>query len=174
MATVAVFVAIGGGAYAAGIAKNSVGSKQIKDGKVKAHDIAAPGKFIDMGLPVSGVVNPCDLIEGDDQWVNATPNLAQPPGYYRDPLGYVHLTGRPYHCYKAEPDLTVLPEGYRPENDIVLPMLETNRARVGDLDIRSDGSVYGHAPTANDNYYAEFSLDGLSFRCGPSGQDGCP
>ena len=34
MATVAVFIAIGGGAYAAGLAKNSVGSKQIKDGQV--------------------------------------------------------------------------------------------------------------------------------------------
>ena len=40
MATVALFVAIGGGAYAAGLARNSVGSKQIKDGKVKSVDIA--------------------------------------------------------------------------------------------------------------------------------------
>ena len=39
MATVAVFIAIGGGAYAAGLAKNSVGSKQIKDGQVKSVDV---------------------------------------------------------------------------------------------------------------------------------------
>ena len=40
MATAAVFIAIGGGAYAAGLAKNSVKSKQIKDGAVKTADLA--------------------------------------------------------------------------------------------------------------------------------------
>ena len=41
MATIAVFgVLAGGGAYAAGVAKNSVKSKQIKDGGVKGLDLA--------------------------------------------------------------------------------------------------------------------------------------
>ena len=40
MATVAVFIAIGGGAYAAGLAKNSVKSKHIQDSGVKAIDLA--------------------------------------------------------------------------------------------------------------------------------------
>jgi hypothetical protein len=40
MATVAVFIAIGGGAYAAGLAKNSVKSRQIKNSAVKAVDLA--------------------------------------------------------------------------------------------------------------------------------------
>jgi hypothetical protein len=39
MATIAVFIAIGGGAYAAGLAKDSVKSKQIKNGAVKGADI---------------------------------------------------------------------------------------------------------------------------------------
>ena len=39
MATTAVFIAIGGGAYAAGLAKNSVKSKQIKNGAVKTADL---------------------------------------------------------------------------------------------------------------------------------------
>jgi hypothetical protein len=39
MATTAVFIAIGGGAYAAGLAKNSVGSKQIKPNAVKSSDV---------------------------------------------------------------------------------------------------------------------------------------
>ena len=39
MATAAVFIAIGGGAYAAGLAKNSVKSKQIKNGAVKTVDL---------------------------------------------------------------------------------------------------------------------------------------
>jgi hypothetical protein len=39
MATLAVFIALGGGAYAVGIKKDSVGSKQIKDGRVKSVDV---------------------------------------------------------------------------------------------------------------------------------------
>ena len=41
MATVAVFIALGAGAYAAGLGKNSVKSKQIKNGSVKGTDIHA-------------------------------------------------------------------------------------------------------------------------------------
>lgn len=40
MATVAVFIALGAGAYAAGLPKNSVSSKQIKSGAVKSADLA--------------------------------------------------------------------------------------------------------------------------------------
>jgi hypothetical protein len=40
MATVAVFIALGAGAYAAGLAKNSVKSKQIKAGAVKTGELA--------------------------------------------------------------------------------------------------------------------------------------
>ncbi len=62
MATLAVFIAIGGGAYAAGLAKNSVGSKQIKDGAVKSRDVkdnSLTGKDIkvaSLGLLSSGQV----------------------------------------------------------------------------------------------------------------------
>jgi hypothetical protein len=40
MATVAVFIAIGGGAYAAGLARNSVKAKQIKAGAVRSAELA--------------------------------------------------------------------------------------------------------------------------------------
>lgn len=40
MATVAVFIALGGGAYALTLKKNSVKSKHIKDGQVKSADVA--------------------------------------------------------------------------------------------------------------------------------------
>jgi hypothetical protein len=39
MATVAVFIALGGGAFAISIKKNSVGSKEIKNGRVKSVDV---------------------------------------------------------------------------------------------------------------------------------------
>lgn len=40
VSTLALFVALGGGAYAASIAKNSVGSKQLKANSVKSAEIA--------------------------------------------------------------------------------------------------------------------------------------
>ena len=40
MSAIAVFIAIGGGAYAAGIARDSVKSKQIKAGAVKSAELA--------------------------------------------------------------------------------------------------------------------------------------
>jgi hypothetical protein len=41
MSVIAVFIAIGGGAYAAGLAKNSVKSKQIAAGAVKKSELAS-------------------------------------------------------------------------------------------------------------------------------------
>jgi hypothetical protein len=42
MASIAVFIALGAGAYAAGLAPNSVKSKHIKDGNVQNQDLANP------------------------------------------------------------------------------------------------------------------------------------
>ena len=42
MATSAVFIALGAGAYAAGLARDSVRSKHIKDGNVQNQDLASP------------------------------------------------------------------------------------------------------------------------------------
>ena len=45
MATIAVFIALGGGAYAVKVSKNSVGSKQLKPGAVKLSDTATALRF---------------------------------------------------------------------------------------------------------------------------------
>lgn len=47
----ALFIALGAGAYAAGLAPNSVKSKNIKDGQVKQRDLAPPEAMQDAGLP---------------------------------------------------------------------------------------------------------------------------
>jgi hypothetical protein len=54
MATAAVFIALGGGAYAVGIAKNSVGTKQLKDDAVvsqKVRDGSLSAADFGEGLP---------------------------------------------------------------------------------------------------------------------------
>ena len=52
MATLALFVALSAGAYAAvSLDKNSVKSKHIKDGQVKDDDLAERAKILDFSLP---------------------------------------------------------------------------------------------------------------------------
>ncbi len=80
MATVAVFIALGGGAYAVGVAKNSVTSKTIKNGAVRSADVRDDGLIgtdIDeatLQIPVGaqGARGP----KGD----TGNPGVAGPPG----------------------------------------------------------------------------------------------
>jgi hypothetical protein len=64
-----------------------------------------------------------------------------------------------------------LPAGYRPD-ETRLRVVGTFNATPGQLEITGDGYV---APTARPNAAnILISIDGISFRCGPSGVDGCP
>ena len=102
------------------------------------------------------------------------------PGYFRDPSGMVHLRGLTkaadgiFTCADL-PSLRVftLPTGYRPEADAALTTISNNKP--GRINVRSGGDVEvePNFPTFADakNWV---SLDGLSFRCAPSGHDGCP
>jgi hypothetical protein len=57
MATTAVFIALGGGAYAATLANNSVKSKTIKNGQVKSADIG-DGQVMSADIGAGAVTNP--------------------------------------------------------------------------------------------------------------------
>jgi len=98
-------------------------------------------------------------------------------GYYRDPLGFVHLEGIAFAQCLPTDTIFTLPAGYRPEAtsefpvtvadyDSILPPqlrpLEINSGAVG------LGGGFGSLPGQL------IDLSGISFRCGPSGSDGCP
>jgi len=158
----ALFIALGAGAYAAVLAPSSVKSRHIADGQVKAPDII-PSEVHDLGLTVldtgGGGLIPCI-----GAWF--TP-LHHEAAYYRDPLGQVHLTGVISACGAGNQVFT-LPEGFRPAlSDVALPISDSYDGAT--LSVRQDGtvSVQGHIETD------ELPLNGLSFRCGPSGQNGC-
>jgi hypothetical protein len=98
--------------------------------------------------------------------------------FYRDRAGVVHLKG----VVKLGTADTVflLPSGYRPELDRVFAAasddgLSTHVA--GQIYVRGPSSNSGHgdgtveAVVHGDQF---ISLDGVAFRCAPTGADGCP
>lgn len=105
IASIALFAALGGGAYAASkitsndIAKNAVLSEHIKRGQVKAADLSKPEAYHLVGN--AGQPDFRNGGQGDCLWVNlnsilppgVTPNAFDPVAFYKDPYGVVHLTG---------------------------------------------------------------------------------
>src|SRR5215210_4016222 len=106
MATLAVFIALGGGAWA--LARNSVGSREIKNGAVKGIDVKNNGltgadveeaTLKDVPLEPAEPVTDVGLgtasagCASNNQWLNLSDNVNNRAGYYRDPFGRVHLQG---------------------------------------------------------------------------------
>lgn len=169
MATLAFFIAIGGGAYAAfHLPADSVTSKNIVNGKVKARDIA-PNSLRSAGLPIDNNETCTGVGDG---WASDN-SYGQTVGFYRDPLGWVHLAGLIEKCGNPTNQFFTLPSGYRPgPQNTRLPMLVFSGS-VGQmtiLEIHGDGGVWVNGSGPN----AMFELDGISYRCAPSGQNGCP
>jgi hypothetical protein len=99
VALCALFIALGSGAYAAlKLEANSVRSKHIVNGQVKASDVADP-RF-----------KPLTLVNG---WVDAgTPYPT--PGYAVDSAGVVHLRGVVDGSVSESPQAFFLPKVARP------------------------------------------------------------
>jgi hypothetical protein len=164
VSVVALFVALGGGAYAAGlvgsndIARNAIRSKHIKDRQVKSEDVAG-ASFKDAGL--ADLPGSCGMANG---WFDAPgANVGE---YARDVSGFVHLRGDVVRCGSASSTIFQLPEGFRPAHQEQLIAAATGG--VPDLvQVLPSGEVLAGGVD-------EQVLDGLTFRCGPSRQHGCP
>jgi hypothetical protein len=96
------------------------------------------------------------------------------PAFYRDPFGTVHLsglvTGGVFRCAIFQ-----LPPGYRPAERDVFSVLNDNQ--LGRIDIERATAVSAAGvvvPRSFGGTNTFVSLSGVTFRCGPSGQDGCP
>jgi hypothetical protein len=180
-ATLSLFLILGGGTALASyvISSNSqIGPNTISGhkpptgdhaniigGSVSALDLAHPG-MLGAGLPssaggtCSGITNHWSTIDG------------LTVRYYRDVNGRVHLQGLAKECGTvASGTIFVLPAGYRPNEVLAqFPILRSDTGALERLSIDSGGDVSAFTQTPG----ATFSLDGVSFRCGPSGQNGCP
>lgn len=188
MATIAVFLALSGGVYAAihlernsvrsrnivngqvkgaDLARNAVGSPRIRDRQVKSRDLAAPERTKSAGL----VQNPTfNCANAPNQWASSRPGVNGQVGYYRDLGGVVHLVGDAALCGNPPGGnlIFALPPGYRPavEQDQAV----VNNGNFDDLSIKSTGLVFDFTAVSG----AIVALDGATFRCGPSGKNGCP
>jgi hypothetical protein len=157
MATIAVFLVLGGGAYAAfHLPKNSVRSGNIVNGQVKTKDLGVPVRFKD-----AGVRSTCS----PGIWVNNFPTLTNRAAYARDPFGFVHLRGIVSTCNGAGLTIFRLPAGFRPAK--LESMADIGYSSASAVQVTPGGRVRSYDPDLQ-------SLDGITFRCGPSGGHGCP
>lgn len=116
------------------------------------------------------------------RWANFGGGMS-PVGFFRDPAGVVHLRGvvravdgSAYSCGAftgLDHRMFDLPSGYRPSDRGAFSVVANNKP--GRVDVLANGTVQIEPayPTFADarNFV---SLDGISFRCAPSGQNGCP
>jgi hypothetical protein len=102
-------------------------------------------------------------------WRGKSPDYGvsyNPPGYFLDRCGLVHLRGmlgdglNPSNANGFNSVMFLLPPGYRPPNRTVLRAL-TGGDEVVRVDIQQDGAVNLRSP-----YTTFVSLDGISFRPG--------
>jgi hypothetical protein len=111
----------------------------------------------------------------------ATPWINNGGGYglasfYRDPLGGVHLSGA-VRCTAGTPtngaNVFTLPVGYRPSATVFVATPEAAGAGfVAHMAVLSTGDVeYTQGDPAGTQ---AVPLDGIDFRCAPSGSNGCP
>jgi hypothetical protein len=113
-------------------------------------------------------------------WTNFDPTNFATAAFARDRHGIVRLKGRVKAvdgsgCNFGAPEdqlIFTLPPGYRPEKRDAEPVL-TNFA-FGRVNVDVGGQVSVDPPTTETNARVWLSLDGIAFRCLPSGTNGCP
>ena len=104
-----------------------------------------------------------------NKWMVPGPAAYGTVGFYRDSSGFVHLTGEPLACGAAPQVMFTLPPGYRPADRDFFNAFLGRDTLVARVFVEPEGYVLNNA-NPND----QISLGQISFRCAPSGQDGCP
>jgi hypothetical protein len=130
--------------------------------------------------PIDENFSPHDLCWWDNYF--DTTNWAS-VGYFRDRSGVVHLKGLATahdgnfsSCNGSssfDGIIFVLPPGYRPDAGLIYPTISNDQ--LGRVTVGGNGhvSIEDGLPAFSEakNWVA---LDVVTFRCGPSGQNGCP
>ena len=195
VSSLCLFMLLGGSAYAVTrIDANSVKSRHIVNGQVRQADLgpgAVSADKIRAGVlgatwrevGPAGITDftPPDLCD----WGNAS-DVTNSTAFSRDVTGFVHLKGRvqaedvasnPIDCDVAAFEggdvrtVFMLPAGYRParvEENLSL----TNNGVRGTVNLFPDGRVM--VDWSGGDLPSQWTFDGITFRCAPSAQAGCP
>ena len=155
LAAIALFVALGGTAYAAGVINGkSLANRSVSHTKLKNHTVTAQEMKIVPARPMA-------LLNGWEPYAG----YYDQPAYWKDALGVVHLKGAIKQPTPGSDELFILPVAYRPQRDCNWPAV-LNAATMGTIEIHADGSVHvrsfsGPQASAAQAYTA---LNGVSFR----------
>jgi len=126
-----------------------------------------------VGLPGNPLFQQCNIAQL--AWANDG-GSDDPARFYRDPLGTVHLNGS-VSCPSTPTvgfDIFVLPAGYTPSRQVWFATPEgTGTGQVADIEVTSAGDVT-YATGSDPAGTGAVRLDGITFRCSPSGSNGCP
>lgn len=140
-----------------------------QDGEQGPPGPSVPAAFHSFGLPEV----PGGNCSGQDPGFYVFgPDSRGDVGYYRDTSGFVLLQGTVKQCganTSIAADGLQLPPGFRPGRIVEQPATPNFGNFYKTLTINQDGVVVVKIEADNTT-----GLDGVIFRCAPSGQNGCP
>ena len=170
LALLALFIALGGTAWA--LEANSVGSRELQNQAVKTKEIA--NRAVKTKKIGKGAVTRAKLA-GSEPYHHVGSTIFQPAfkdgwdnvgtpystaGFYKDPLGVVHLKGTIHGPSGSGEVAFTLPEAYRPSQRLLLPMAVSG-SDDGQLSIAANGDVI---PECGSTLSCIAGIDGLTFR----------
>jgi hypothetical protein len=141
-------------------------------GNYPSPSLRPPEAYRQVGTPGNPAFGSC---MGPTPWANTLGPFV-PASFYRDPLGTVHIAGTVFCVVPPLPNTTVftLPAGYRPAAQVEFSTPEgVGAGAVADMVVTGAGNV-NHGPGSVPPLVFTVGLDGIAFRCSPSGSDGCP
>jgi hypothetical protein len=134
-------------------------------GSYPSPSLSPPPAVTLAGLPDSNSLTCMSLAPG---WYDFNPGSLNPMGFYRDREGRIFLQGTVQQCGNPGFTVTTLPAGFRPPKDENFAIGGPTGPVNGAVGASGVVAIQGGATTNL------FGLDGVSFRCGPSGTNGCP
>ena len=138
--------------------------------------LAAAEPWHELGTAGSPTFQPCTIGGTEAAWQNDQPGTFATAAIYRDPYGVVHLKGSvkcPGATSMAGQNILMLPPGYSPGDREVFVVSADNGTATLFTHISGADAYLAYAD-GNPGAGGRVSLDGVSWRCAPSGVDGCP